>query len=98
MIYQLLKNALPRDAEIDCAVCGGAAEHRLLVPPVELLRTPRLPIAVPPEHRGLCHQCGRGRHSLSFLDDEEILHLQRLRRDATLAAAAMAAAPTAADA
>ncbi len=78
MYYQLLKNALPRDAELQCAVCDCTAEHRLLVPPVVLLRTPRAPIAVPPERRGLCHECGRGRHTLSFVADEEITRLRRV--------------------
>ena len=78
MFYQLLKNSLPRGVDIDCAICGRAAAHRLLVPPVEVLRTPRAPIAVDPERRGLCYDCGRGRHSLSFVADEEIQSLQRL--------------------
>ncbi len=76
MYYQLLKNSLPRDAEISCAVCEAAAAHRLLVPPVVLLRTPRPAIAVPPERRGLCLACGRGRHALSFVADEEIDQLR----------------------
>jgi hypothetical protein len=76
MYYQLLTRGLPRDAEIGCAVCDRPAEHRLLVPPLDLLRTPRPPIAVPPERRGLCRECGRGRHALSFVDDEEITKLR----------------------
>jgi hypothetical protein len=78
--YQLLKHGFPRDADIACAICQAPAEHRLLVSPTVLLSTMRLRVAVPPERRGLCRECGRGRHSLSFVADDEI---ESLRRDET---------------
>jgi hypothetical protein len=69
---------MPRDAALSCAICDRPAVHRLLVPPAILSRAQVAPIGVPRERRGLCRECGLGRHSLSFVSDDE---LQALRRD-----------------
>lgn len=38
------------------------------------------PVAIEPERRGLCRECGRGRHALSFVSDEEIERLRDTQR------------------
>jgi hypothetical protein len=83
MHYQLLRSGVPRDAALECAICDEPAEHRLLVSPAVLSRPDATNIGVPRERRGLCRECGRGRHALSFVDDEEI---EALRGDGTVGA------------
>ena len=76
MYYQLLRDEARKDACMTCALCDRPAQHRLLVPPNVLSRRPQPEIAVPRERRGLCRECGRGRHALSVLTDEDIDRLR----------------------
>jgi hypothetical protein len=79
MHYEFVRDGLRRDPDVICAVCNSTAYHRLALPPSVITQVPTHTTAVPPERRGLCRECGRGRHSLSILSDEDI---ERLRRSA----------------
>jgi hypothetical protein len=82
MHYQLLRDGFLRwkDADIYCAVCHDPALHRLLVSPDLLVTTSSERFKVPPELRGLCRECGRGRHSFSYVSDDEIERLRDCRK------------------
>ena len=77
MHYEFVRDGLRRDPNITCAVCSRTAQHRLALPASLITKLAVQVTAVPPERRGLCRECGRGRHSLSMLSDEDIESLRR---------------------
>jgi len=74
--YEFVRDGFRSNIGIRCAVCNGNAQHRLTLPATIVNRANGHTVPVPPELRGLCRECGRGRHSFSFLSDED---LERLR-------------------
>jgi hypothetical protein len=76
MHYEFVRDGLRRDPNIICAICDRTAQHRLALPASLITKLAAQAMTVPPERRGLCRECGRGRHSLSMLSDEEIGRLR----------------------
>jgi hypothetical protein len=76
MQYEFVRDGLRWGPDTICAVCNRMACHMLALPPSVITPLPDEMVAVPPERRGLCRECGRGLHSLTVLSDEDI---ERLR-------------------